>query len=391
MVGHHLRIDSQAKSPIPLDDDTVGRDLAYETTIAGTQPGRRIVSIEHDPRAHAYARPEPSCKVTCASGIHADTVGRGCSAHNPRKREEPPGNCRIARGVGGQAPNSTAEEHGRRRTSPFLEAAHVADDPRGDREWEHWPGRGAAEDGIRHRLKALFSASDDEDAIEALIVERGREIEQRTEQLQTTISDLERREEQTGQLRSAVEEMLRHGSAELDERHGELAALALELRARDKEVRTGERDLAVRKQELGAVELRRAAVERKEEAATDREGALEQIAAGLARRELRLEEAEEAEVAARREELPGAVVKVSSRLRISAGDDAAGPDVAGHILYVPGDGYRIVARNGRVARVDAHVELEGQAFVVTRVGRSPLPGDGRLCAYLESVGLLRHN
>ena len=69
------------------------------------------------------------------------------------------------------------------------------------------------------RLKALFSATDEEEAVEALIVERGREIQARTEELQATISDLERREEQTGRFRSAVEEMLRHGSAELDERH----------------------------------------------------------------------------------------------------------------------------------------------------------------------------
>ena len=61
--------------------------------------------------------------------------------------------------------------------------------------------------------------------------------------------------------------MLRHGSAELDERHAELAALAPDLRARDEELRAEERDIAVRKQELGAVELRRAAVERREQAA----------------------------------------------------------------------------------------------------------------------------
>ena len=262
--------------------------------------------------------------------------------------------------------------------------------PRGDREWEYWPGRNAAEDGIRHRLKALFSATDDEEAVEALIGERGREIEQRTEQLQTTIADLERREERTGQLRSAVEEMLRHGSAELDDRHAELAALALDLGARDEKVRADERYIAVRKQELGAVELRRAAAERREEAATKREGALERIAAELASRERHLAEAERAGVTAGREEPFRAAANASSGRRLPHRDDAAEPDTARHILYLPADGYRMVERDGRAARVDALVEVDGQKFVVTRVGRSPLPGDRRACAYLEPARNSRH-
>jgi hypothetical protein len=254
----------------------------------------------------------------------------------------------------------------------------VQGDPRGDREWEHWPGRRTTDDGIRHRLKALFSATDDEDSIEALIVERGREIEQRTEQLQITISDLERREEQTGQLRSAVEEMLRNGSAELDERHAELAAMALDLRARDERVRSEERDLAVRKQELGAVELRRAAVERREKTATEREQALEQIAAELADRELHLAAAEKARVIATRGDL-----LQSDR------NDATEQDVSAHVLYLADDGYRIVERDGMATHVDALVEVDGRQFVVTRVGRSPLPGDRRTWAYLESLAAHR--
>jgi len=310
--------------------------------------------------------------------------------------------------------------------------------PQRDREWEHWPGRKAPDDRIRHRLKALFATTDDENEVEALIVERGREIQERTEQLQTTIADLERREEQTGKLRSAVEEMLRHGSAELDERHAELAALALELGARDEKVRADERDIAVRKQELGAVELRRAAAERREEAATGREEALERIAAELTSRELqlaeaerqiaesdteignrqralaasqasvlererrigdqeaeldrlaaelaereRLLEAESASVTAGREELSRAVATVSSGLRLVGPDDAPEGEVAGHVLYVTDAGYRMIERDGGAPGVDALVEIDERQFVVTRIGRSPLPGDRRTCAYLE--------
>ena len=239
--------------------------------------------------------------------------------------------------------------------------------PRGDREWEHWPGRKPPDEGIRHRLRALFAATDDEEAVDALISDRGREIEEQTERLQQTIESLERREEQAGRLRSAVEEMLRHGSAELDERQAELAALAVELRAREEAVREQERDIALRKQELGAVELRRAAVERREETATEREAALEQAAADLRDRELELAERERS-------------AAVVSDLAPPAAPE---PEAATHLLYVARDGWQLVERDGPVPPLDAAVEVDGVALVVARVGHSPLPGDPRACAYLE--------
>jgi len=229
--------------------------------------------------------------------------------------------------------------------------------PRPDREWEHWPGRRQEDPKVRHRLKALFSATDDREAVEAMIADRSREIEEQTERLQATIVDLERREAQASRLRSAVEQMLREGSAELDERHAELAALAVELRAREERVREQEREVAVRRQELGAVELRRAAVERKEEALAEREAALERAEAEQADRGLGPAE---------------------------TGDEAESEPVApGHILYLAGDGYRLLERDGPAPGLDRPVEVDGTAFVVARVGRSTLPGDRRPCAYLE--------
>ena len=138
------------------------------------------------------------------------------------------------------------------------------------------------DDGIRHRLRALFSATDDE-AVEALIAERGREIEEQTERLQATIADLERREEQTARLRSAVEEMLRHGSAELDERHAELAALAVELRAREEPSasRSATSPCASRSSARSSSAARPSSAERRPP--TEREAALEEAAATLQR------------------------------------------------------------------------------------------------------------
>jgi len=241
----------------------------------------------------------------------------------------------------------------------------VQGNPRGDREWDHWPGRRPSDEGIRHRLRALFAATDDEAAVDAVINDRGRELEEQTERLRQTIESLERREEQAARLRSAVEEMLRHGSAELDERQAELAALAIELRAREEAVRQQERDASLRKQELGAVELRRAALERREETAAERERALEQVAADLRARELQLAEQEHVRPVGDLTQRP-----------------TQEPQAPTHLLYVARDGWQLVERNGPVPPVDSSVEVDGEPLVVTRVGRSPLPDDPRACAYL---------
>ena len=233
------------------------------------------------------------------------------------------------------------------------------EEPRNDRDWEHWPGRRhASDEGIRHRLRALFAATDDADLIEARIEETGREIEEQTDQLQATIEDLERREERAAQLRSAVEEMLRQGSAELDERHADLTRLSLELAAREERVRAEERDLAVRKQELGAVELRRAALERREAVAQEREAALEILATDLGERE--------------------------AAIALSAPDPKAElPAAERHVLVFAGDGYHTLERTGRPPSVGTDVNLEGTSYVAVRLGRAPRPGDRRAWVYLE--------
>ena len=234
------------------------------------------------------------------------------------------------------------------------------EDPRSDRDWEHWPGRRLEHDeGIRHRLRALFSATDDTGRIEARIEETGREIEEHTDQLQATIADLERREERAGQLRTAVEEMLRLGSAELDERHADLTKLSLELAAREERVRAEERDIAVRKQELGAVELRRAAVERREAVAAEREAALERLATDLAEKEAEFRPLAHAE--------PAADLTAAER----------------HVLVFSDSGYRTLERPGGPVPVGTVVNLDGTPYVVVRLGHAPRPGDRRAWVYLD--------
>ena len=247
----------------------------------------------------------------------------------------------------------------------------VHEEPESNRDWEHWPGRKSGDDGIRHRLKALFSATDGGDGLEARIEEKGLEIEEHADQLQATIGDLERREERTGQLRTAVEEMLRKGSAELDERHAGLTRLSLELAAREEAVRAAERDIAVRKQELGAVELRRAAVERREGLAAEREAELEQRAAELNDRERTLGDGKKGN-ATPLVALPAA--------------EADAERLDGNVLFVTDhQGYRMLDRPGPAVPVGSAIEIDGSSYVVVRAGRSPLPGDRRRCTYVEPL------
>jgi hypothetical protein len=192
--------------------------------------------------------------------------------------------------------------------------------PRDDREWEHWPHERKLDDGIRHRLRGLFHpTSHGDEAVEEFVAQQGRELELRATQLAETIADLERRENRTSELRIAVEQMLRRGSAELDERHGELAELAARLAEREALAADTERLLAERRTELGAVELRRAALERREAAVSEREELLERKASDLAEREQLLADIEQradelvarsTEVAAREERLTHAAEAV---------------------------------------------------------------------------------
>ncbi len=145
---------------------------------------------------------------------------------------------------------------------------------RRDREWEHWPQDRRPDERIRRRLRGLFHPTVDEGDIERALSSQSHEIELRAQELADTVADLERREARTHELRTAVEQMLRRGSAELDDRHAELSDLAARLADRETVVADAEEALAERRRELGAVELRRAAVERREEAFASREDEL---------------------------------------------------------------------------------------------------------------------
>jgi hypothetical protein len=54
-----------------------------------------------------------------------------------------------------------------------------------------------------------------------------------------------------------------------------------------------------------------------------------------------------------------------------------------HLLFVwKPSGYELVERDGEPPGVGETIDVDGRGQRVTKIGPSPLPGDGRPCAYL---------
>ena len=143
--------------------------------------------------------------------------------------------------------------------------------------------------------------------------------------------------------------MLRLGTADLEAREAELTSFLSNLTERETSLSDAEADLARRRQELGAVELKRAAVERRERAVAARENELAEL----------------------EQQADGARAPSLRRTRRPC-----------ELVFVPGERYRLV-------EIDATPLTRGYAstsraseYAVARIGRSPLPGDARRCAYL---------
>lgn len=192
--------------------------------------------------------------------------------------------------------------------------------------------------------RVLASGSNPEERLEELLAQRRRELDAHAEQLHASIAELERREELLRDSRTSVERMLRLGTSDLEAREEELAGYLRELTTREKELAQAEEELGERRQELGAVELKRAAVERRERALDAREAELA-----------------EREAAAPR--LPSESEQVE-------------------LAFVPGAEYALVELDAAPLSAGLELEVANDVFVVTRIGRSPLPGDARRCAYL---------
>lgn len=213
------------------------------------------------------------------------------------------------------------------------------------------------------RLRSLFAPPDAGAGFSRQVAMRGRELEERSEQLRSAVGDLERRQRRARELHARVEQILHDGAADLDVRQAELDVRSSELDRREAVVLAGEERVESRRRELGAVELRRAALERREDAVRTREARLEAQARELAA------------LARRLDEIGG---------RLAAATPPAAPDHE-HLAITARGTYRVVTRAGSVPRPGQIVELEGESHLCVRVTRSPYPDDARRCAVLEPL------
>lgn len=70
-------------------------------------------------------------------------------------------------------------------------------------------------------------------------------------------------------------------------------------------------------------------------------------------------------------------------------DDARRDGAGAHVLFIAdASGYELLSREGRVPEVGTEISLSEDGagrYRVSKVGRSPLPGDRRRCAFLEPL------
>jgi len=204
-----------------------------------------------------------------------------------------------------------------------------------------------ATDGIGGLVRRVLTPGPSaEERLEQLLADRRRELDEHAARFDESIADLERREELLRDSRASVERMLRLRTSDLEARETELTDFLRELSERESRLADREADLARRRGELGAVELRRAAVEQREHAVSAREERL-------------------AELESQPQSGPAAV-----------------PEPEAKLAFVPGHTYRLVEIERFALTESGALELEGREYVVARTGPSPLPGDGRRCAYL---------
>jgi hypothetical protein len=80
-----------------------------------------------------------------------------------------------------------------------------------------------------------------------------------------------------------------------------------------------------------------------------------------------------------------ALARAELAARGATAGDLEQPTFADYLCFAPRKkGYRLVPASGAMPGVGDRHQLHGAEYVVTRVGRSPLPSDPRRCAYLQA-------
>jgi DNA repair exonuclease SbcCD ATPase subunit len=246
-------------------------------------------------------------------------------------------------------------------------------------------------------------------ALEARLAERQAEAataQAELERLREEAAALaaERAEERSA--REAAEEQAKRLAAEAGSRLAELERARAELERRAAELVAARGELERLRAELTAAQAEltsaRTDLEHARAEGEQREAAQAEAAAALHSLEREVDaprgrvaagEARAVQEAAAHAEtlrvLAQALDELAGRLpgvALAAPDPAPAPVLHdGHLLFLPGAcKYELVSRDGLPPDVGGEVEIGGQLFAVTKVGRSPIPFDRRPCAYLQA-------
>ena len=198
--------------------------------------------------------------------------------------------------------------------------------------------------------RVLGSGPSPEERLEQLLAQRRRELEEHATRLRESIAELEHREELLRDSRASVERMLRMGTSDLEAREAELTDFLSSLTERETALSEAEAD--ARSPPPGP----------------------------------RCGRAEAGGGRAARARCRGA----GDRARRARGATVSGQGgvLSGHVpepvelVFVPGERYRLVEIDATALTSGFAFDVDGIEYAVARVGRSPLPGDGRRCAYL---------
>jgi hypothetical protein len=221
-----------------------------------------------------------------------------------------------------------------------------------------------------------------------LLAHQARTLADAAERVSAEAAGLGAREQAIGDRERRLDERFEAEARILDERRDALALLGRELAEREVKIESLEGrivELDHRDAELAEREVRIVA---EELTARRRADELDGRRERLAGREQELN-AREARLLAEELSLRRRLDELAERPVVSAGQRTAPPESGAEpercVLFVPTvEGYRLVPLEVAPPRAGDRVELEGEAFDVLRVGPSPLPGDGRRCAFLAA-------
>ena len=248
----------------------------------------------------------------------------------------------------------------------------------------------ALRDEIHH--SAAGAASAQGEALEAVRAELAEQSRRADEAADARRADSEALNRRLDQFESTLEE---HAAGHDAERRADLDALRAELYQRVEQVAAtsaGRSELDTLRHELEAEFGELLERQGQEDAAAQATG--EAIRDGLAELARRLTASEQAYFESGRtlrrsiEGLGLAITDADWHLRTGAPAD---PDdeATSYVAFVPaGDAYRLVECDGPPPYLGQVVDIEGfddALLRVSRLGRSPLPFDGRPCAYLERL------